>query len=188
MEAIIEQLILLKSFVVIATAGILVITALFLVFCRHFSWDEKNIRAIGFFYDSSISDTVTLATCILKLFLVISILFTKGRIELIHICFFGVLVIVYNLCRHNLKDMGVSLFNGVVIMGVLYVSNFLLSYLREVLFDVKIVIALVFMAIFLVLYSLYDIACCILAIVNSRKPVKSNVKDRKKTDMDGDNA
>ena len=189
METIVEQLILLKPFVVISAIGTLAITVFFLVFCRRFSWNEKNIRAIGFFYDASIADTVTLAICILKLFLVISILSTKGRIELIHICFFGVLVLVYNICRHNLKDMCVSLFNGLVIMGVLYVSNFLLSYLREVLFDIKIVVALFFLAIFLILYSLYDIAGCILAIVNSRRTIENKaINDRRKINKDGENA
>lgn len=189
MDAFLEQLILLKSFVIIAAIGTLGITIFFLIACKSFSWNGKNIRLIGFFYEASMAESVTLATCALKLFLVLSLLFTKGRIATIHICFFGVLVLVYNICRHNIKDMGVSLFNGVVIMGVLYVSNFLISYLNEVLFDPKIAVALVFLAVFLVLYSLYDIACCILAIVNSRKAIEDRLlNDKRMTDKDGVNA
>ncbi len=171
MEEVIEQLILLKPFIIIAVMGTIIFTILALAFCRQFGWNQKNIRLIGFFYDASMTDSVTLAVCVLKLFLIISIFFSKGRISLIHICFFGILVLIYNLCRRNLKDMWVSLFNGVVIMGVLYVSNFLIGYITEVLFDIKIVIALFFLGIFLVLYALYDIACCILSIVSSRKAV-----------------
>ena len=171
MEAIVEQLILLKSFIITSAVGTLFITVFMLILCRKFSWSNKNIRLIGFFYDASMADSVTLAVCASKLFLVISILFSKGRISLIHICFFGLLVLIYNVCRHNIKDMGVSLFNGLVIMGVLYVSNFLISYITEVLFDIKIVIALFFLGVFLILYALYDIACFILSIINSRKVI-----------------
>lgn len=168
-EAIIEQMILLKTMVVVTAVCTVALTVCYFVFCRRFSWVHANTRVIGFFYDMNMSDTFILAVCMLKLFLVISLLFNKGRIETIHICFFGVLVLVYNLFRHRVKDMAVSIFNGFVIMGVLFVSNLLLSYLREVLFDFKIAAALVFLAFFLLLYAAYDVGYCILSIVDSRE-------------------
>ena len=180
MDALIDQLILLKTLVIISAVGTFLLTIFLLLSCKRFRWKDKNIRLIGFFYEASMSDTITLAVCLLKFFLVLSLLFTKGRIELIHIYFFGALVLAYNICRHNLRDMGVSIFNGVVIMAVLYVANFLWVYLNEILFDIKIAVALVFLAIFLLLYAAYDIACCVLTIVNSRKTLqtKNGVKSK----------
>lgn len=171
MDELIKQLILLKPMIIISAIGTLVVLAVLLILGRRFKWTGGGTRIIGFFYDATMLDSVTLAICMLKFFLVISLFFTKGRIASVHIIFFGVLVIAYNLCRRKIKEMFVSLFNGFVIMGVLYVSNFLLSYLREILFDVKIAIALVFLAIFLLLYTLYDIASCILSIVSDKRPI-----------------
>lgn len=172
MDELIKQLILLKSTVIIAAVGTVIIALALWLCCRKFKWTGKTTRIIGFFYDATMLDSVTLAICMLKFFLVISLFFNKGRIELIHILFFGVLVLAYNICRRKIKEVFVSLFNGVVIMGVLYVANFLLSYLREILFDKKIAVALVFLSIFLLLYTLYDIASCVLSIVSDKRPIE----------------
>lgn len=177
MDELIKQLVLLRSTMVIAAVGTVIIAFTLWLCCRKFKWTGKTTRIIGFFYDATMLDSVTLAICMLKFFLVISLFFNKGRIELIHILFFGMLVLAYNICRRKLKEVFVSLFNGCVIMGVLYVANFLLAYLREILFDAKIAVALVFLAIFLLLYTLYDIASCVLSIVSDKRVAEpDNVK------------
>ena len=169
MDELIKQLVLLKSTIIISGVGTAVLLILLLISIRKFSWSGKNIRIFGFFYDATMLDSVTLAICMLKFFLIISLFFNKGRIGMIHILFFGALVLVYNLCRRKIKEMFVSIFNGLVIMGVLYVANFLMAYLREILFDKKIAVALVFLSIFLLLYTLYDIVSCIHNIVSDKR-------------------
>lgn len=167
-ETIIEQIILLKPMLITTAIGTVIILTILLVSSRKFSWNNWNLRVIGFFYDSKMTDSVLLSICLVRFFLVISILFIKGRLEIVHIIFYGMLILVYNIIRHRFKEMLVSIFNGVLIMGILYVSGFLISYVENVYYDIKIVIALVFLGIFLVLYALYDMASCILNIVNSR--------------------
>lgn len=169
MDKLLDQLILLKPFALISAVMTLILMTFLLVVCRNFDWNRKSTRVIGFFYESSMKDSVTLAICLLKLYLIISIFVTKGKIELIHIVFFGVLVLAYNLIRRNLREFGVSIFNGLIIMAVLYVSNFLIVYSKVILFDIKIVISVVFLAVFLLLYSLYDIATCVYNIICDRK-------------------
>ncbi len=165
---VITQIILLKNMIIVAGVGTILLLIALLVLCRRFSWEKRNLRLIGFFYEARLYDSVLLAICLTRFYLVISILITKGQIYPVHILFYGALVILYNIIRHNLKEMFVSIFNGVLIMGILYVAGFLISYLDNVLFDVRILIALIFLAIFLVLYALYDMAGCILNIINSR--------------------
>ncbi len=165
---IINQIILLKTMIIVTAVGTLLLLSVLTILCRKFSWEKLNLRVIGFFYDAKLYDTILLAVCLLKFYLVISILITKGKIYPVHIFFYGFLVLIYCVLRHKIKETLVSLFNAVLIMGILYVANFLISYLENVLFDVKILIALVFLAIFLVLYALYDMAGCILNIVSSR--------------------
>ncbi len=178
MDEIVKQLILLKPMIMVSAIGTILLMVVLLLSCRVFKWNKKNLGIIGFFYEATVLDSVTLAICLLKFFLIISLFFNKGRSEPVHILFFGMLVIAYNLCRRKWKEFFVSIFNGAVIMCVLYVSNFLLSYLREILFDVKIAIALVFLGIFLFLYTLYDIASCVLNIVDSRQKTTTPVKNK----------
>ncbi len=165
---VITQIILLKNLLIVAGVGTILLLIALLILCRRFSWEKRNLRLIGFFYEARLYDSVLLAICLTRFYLVLSILISKGRIYPVHIFFYGALVILYNIIRHNLKEMFVSIFNGVLIMGILYVAGFLISYLDNVLFDVKILIAIVFLAIFLVLYALYDMAGCILNIIESR--------------------
>lgn len=167
-ETIIEQIILLKPLLITTGIGTVLLLSVLIISSRKFSWNSWNVRIIGFFYDSKMTDSVLLSICLVRFFLVVSILLTKGIIQPVHIYFYGMLILMYNLIRHKFKEMLVSIFNGVLIMGILYVSGFLMSYLQNVLFDVKIVIALVFLEIFLLLYALYDMAGCILNIVTSR--------------------
>jgi len=179
-EAVIEQLILLKPMLITTAIGTIILLAILLLSSRQFSWNAWNVRIIGFFYEAKMSDSVLLAICLVRFFLVISILFTKGQIYPVHIYLYGMLILVYNIIRHKIKEMFVSVFNGVLIMAILYVSGFLMSYVENVLFDLKIVVALIFLGVFLVLYAIYDMAGCILNIVNSREEV--DVDEEEETD------
>lgn len=168
LDAVIGQIILLKPTIITTAIGtVLIITAL-LIGSRQFAWGANNVGLIGFFYDIPLKECLLLSTCMLKLFLVISMLFSKTRIAVVHIAFFGVLVLIYNILRHRIKEMLISIFNGAIIMGVLYVAMFLISYLRNVLFDPWIFIGLILLSVFLILYALYDVAWSVLNIVSGR--------------------
>lgn len=168
LDAVIKQIILLKPTIVTAAVGTVILIIVLLLMSKEFSWNAKNVGLVGFFYESSIKECVMLSTCLLKFFLVLSMLIYRERLAVVHIAFFGVLVVLYNLMRRNLKEMLVSLFNGAIIVGLLYVAMFLMSYLKEILFDVRIFIGLILLSIFLILYSLYDVAWSILNIVTGR--------------------
>ena len=176
LDAVIEQIILLKPTIITSAVGTIIVLAVILLLSRKFSWRANNVGLIGLFYDSTYFETVLMAVCLIKLFLVISMMISGTRLSMVHIVFYGVLVLIYSVMRHSIKEIMISLFNGVIIMGVLYISMFLLSYLREVLFDVKIVIAMVLLSVFLVMYSLYDLMWSILNIVSSR-PMSYTPKD-----------
>lgn len=168
LDSVIGQIILLKPTIITTAIGTVLIISLLLFGSRQFSWNARNVGLIGFFYEISAKECIMLALCMLKLFLVISMLFTKTRIAVVHIVFFAVLVLLYNILRHQIKEMLISIFNGAIIVGVLYVTMFLISYLRNVLFDVRIFIGLILLCIFLVLYAMYDVAWSLLNIVSGR--------------------
>lgn len=171
MDEFMKQIALLKPMLLVALIGTILITIVGVILCRYFSWNGKNMHIIGFFYECSTRDCIVLAVCLAKFYLVLSLLCSRGRIGWIHIIMLGMLVVLQNIINCKLKEAAVSLFNGFVMMVVLYVTNFLLAYLRDVLFDIRIAIAIGLLAVFLVLYALYDIASSILCIVEKRKRV-----------------
>ena len=169
LEAVVEQIIALKLVIVCSAVTTLVLTVIGLVFCKVFSWRGKNIKLLGFLYGLSVADTIALAICIMKLFVVVSILLSGGRIQPVQIATYAVLVLAYQSCLRDFKEFVSGLINTTIIIGVLVVANMLSSYLREILFDYTIAIALVLLGLFLVLFALYDIACCVLCMVERRE-------------------
>jgi len=169
LDQIVEQIIQLKTVIICSAVATLFVTAISLVFCHVFSWRGKNLKLIGFFYNMNIWETIALATCIMKLFVVISLIFGGGHIQMVQIIAYGVLVVAYNICRAEIKEVLPSIVNGGIIMGVLVVVNMLSNYLVEVLFDLKIAIALGILGVFLFLFALYDIASCVLHLIEHKR-------------------
>jgi len=176
LDAVIGQIILLKPTIITAAIGTLIVLFTLLFVGKRFSWNATNVGIIGLFYESTYHESILMAVCLIKIFLVLSMLFSGTRLSMVHLVMYGALVVIYNVIRHSIKEVMISLFNGAIIIGVLYISMFLLSYLKEVLFDVKIVIALVMLSIFLIMYSVYDLMWSILNIVSAR-PMTYNPKD-----------
>lgn len=168
-EDIVKQIMLLRNFIITTAVGTLLLTAAFFVCSRQFSFRRQNMKLMGFLFDMRMRDTFMLSASLLKVFFVLSLLFSGGKIERIHVLFFGILAIGCNFGGKKGKDMLVGLFNGAVMTGVLFVAGLLSSYLRDVLFDFKIAAALVALAVFLMLYTLYDTGCCILSIVENQE-------------------
>lgn len=172
MEEVIKQLILLKPLVAVAAVGTIIFTIAFIIILKTFSFQERTLKLMGFFYDMKVADSMAIAVTLLKFYLVISLAFMKGRVELIHIVMYGILIIFFNLYIRRIKDVLVSVFNGAVVIGVLQITKFLVSYLTKVLFDKRILVALVLIGIFLALYSIYDIFCCIASIIDKRSKLE----------------
>lgn len=175
-EEVIKQIMLLRNFIITAAVGTLLLMSAFFVCSRRFSFRRQNLKLMGFLFEMRMRDTFMLSASLLKVFFVLSLLFSGGKIERIHILFFGILAIGCNFGGKKGKDMLVGLFNGIVMTGVLFVAGLLSSYLRDVLLDFKIAAALAALAVFLMLYTLYDMGCCVLAIVE--KPEWDGAKKR----------
>lgn len=168
-EDIVRQIMQLKTFIITAAAGNILLTAAMFFACRRFTFRRKNLKLVGFLFDMGMRDTFMLATALLKVFFVLSLFIAGGKTERIHVLFFGVLAVVCSFWGKRVKDVAVSLFNGTVMTGVLFLASLLASYLRDVLFDFRIAAALVVLAVFLMLYALYDLGCSVLSVVEMRR-------------------
>ena len=176
LEDIVKQLMLLRPTIITSAVGMIIFMVIMLVVCNKFEFTGKNLKVLGFFFDMKVTDSISLAVSILKFFLIVSMFFTGGKIQTVHIVSFAVLVVVFNACQLRFKSVLVSLFNSTVIIGVLMLIKFLVAYLHNVLFDVRILIAVVLMGIFLALYTFYDIGLCVNIIIERRTKLANKEK------------
>lgn len=169
LDSVLDAFMQLKTFILVSGIGI-VLTGLFFLFrCRNFDWNKKNLKEIGFFYNLSVWDTVGVSCCFVKVFLIVSILITLGKVDVIHMVIFGILEICYVIHRRNIKGVMLDFVLCVVSIIVMNIMNMLHHYLYEIVFDMRITIVIVLLGILLCLYSMYDLLHCVKTIVYSRK-------------------
>ena len=169
LDSILEALMQLKTFILVSAIGIVIVGIFLLIYCRKFSFTGKNLKTMGFFYNLSVWDTVGLACCYMKTFLIFSILLTSGRVDFIHIIIFCVLDICYIVHRRSFKGVLLDVVLSVVSIVVLNIMNMLYHYLNEILYDVKIVVVVWLLGILLCLYSIYDLMHCVKTVVEKRE-------------------
>ncbi len=169
LDSILEAVMQLKMFILVSGIGIVLIGIYLLICCSKFDWNRKNIKLIGFFYNLSVWDTVGLSCCFMKIFLIVSILITTGKVEMIHMIIFGVLELCYIIHRKSTKGLMLDLVLCVVSVIVMSIMNMLHHYLNEIVFDVRIAIVVWLLGILLCLYGIYDLMHCAKTVLETRK-------------------
>lgn len=169
LDSILEAVMQLRTFILVSGIGIVVVGLFFLLRCRTFDWNKRNLKEIGFFYNLSVWDTVGVACCFVKVFLIFSILITMGKVDIIHMIIFGILEICYIVHRRSMQGVLLDVVLCTVSVIVMNIMNMLHHYLKDIVFDIRIAIVIVLLGILLCLYSVYDLLHCVKVIVDSRK-------------------
>lgn len=169
LDSVLEAIMQLKTFILVSGIGIVLIGVFLLIGCRKFSWNGKNLKLIGFFYNLSVWDTVGISCCLMKIFLIISILITTGKVDLIHMIIFGILEICYIVHRRSLSGVLLDAVLCVVSVIVMNIMNMLHHYLNEIVYDIRIAVVVWLLGILLCLYGIYDLMHCAKTVVESRK-------------------
>ena len=169
LDSILEAVMQLRTFILVSGIGIVVVGLFFLLRCRTFDWNKRNLKEIGFFYNLSVWDTVGVACCFVKVFLIFSILITMGKVDIIHMIIFGILEICYIVHRRSIQGVLLDVVLCTVSVIVMNIMNMLHHYLKDIVYDIRIAIVIVLLGILLCLYSVYDLLHCVKVIVDSRK-------------------
>ena len=169
LDSVLDAFMQLKTFILVSGIGIVLTGIYFLLRCRTFDWNKRNLKEIGFFYNLSVCDTVGVSCCFVKMFLIVSILITLGKVDVIHMIIFGILELCYIIHRRSVKGVMLDFVLCVVSIIVMNIMNMLHHYLYEIVFDMRITIVIVLLGILLCLYSMYDLLHCVKTIVYSRK-------------------
>ena len=169
LDSVLEAIMQLRMFILVSGIGILLIGIYLLIRCRKFDWNKKNLKLIGFFYNLSVWDTVGISCCFMKIFLIISIMITTGKTDIIHMIIFGILEICYIIHRRSTKGIMLDLILSLVSIIVLNIMNMLHHYLNEIVYDFKVASVVWLLGILLTLYGIYDLMHCVKTILETRK-------------------
>ena len=169
LDSVLEAIMQLRVFILVSGIGIVLTGVYLLIRCRKFDWNRKNIKLIGFFYDLSVWDTVGISCGFMKVFLIISILITTGRADMIHMLIFIVLELCYIIHRRNIKGIILDIVLSIVSIIVMNIMNMLHHYLYEIVYDYKVSIVVWLLGILLTLYGVYDLMHCVKTVLETRK-------------------
>ena len=169
LDSVLDAFMQLRTFILVSGIGIVLVGVFFLLRCSKFDWNKRNLKEIGFFYNLSVWDTVGVACCFVKVFLIVSILISFGKVDVIHMIIFGILEICYIVHRRSLKGVMLDFVLCTVTIIVMNIMNMLHHYLNDIVFDIRIASVIVLLGILLCLYSIYDLLHCVKLIVESRK-------------------
>lgn len=169
LDSILEAVMQLKTFILVSGIGIVFVGVFLLISCSKFDWNKRNVKLIGFFYNLSVWDTVGISCCLMKIFLIFSILITTGKVDMIHMIIFGVLELCYLIHRKSTKGLMLDLVLCIVSVIVMNIMNMLHHYLNEIVFDMKVAIVVWLLGILLCMYSIYDLMHCAKTVLETRK-------------------
>ena len=159
---IIAYIMQLRAFILTSAIGILMTGMVLLWQCRRFSWQGRRRKFIGFFYKQKQLDTIGLSCCILKVFLLFSVIVTLGRVEMIHVGIFILLELCYLMRKRSIKNVLTDVVTGIISTVVLLVMSMLYHYLQEIVYDKRILCLVMMLAVLLCIYSICDVFhyCC----------------------------
>ena len=164
----------LKMFIIVTAVATVFMGVFLLVYCRKFSFEGRNIKAVSFFYSMKMWDTIALAVSIAKVCLFISLIITGGNVENIHIAVYILLHVIYMVHKKNLKQLPADIFTGGATCGVMSIMGMLYNYLIDVVFDWRIKAVIILMMILICGYALCDVFRCCGRVIIIPKAKDSN--------------
>lgn len=144
-----------KWLIVFTLVAGLLLGLLSTLLCKKMCWNQKNIKFLGLFINLNNRDILWLCVAVLRCFFVVSTVVFCVEIETVHICFFVLLCIMYNILHPCLVGFLFDLLNSAIIFAALLVGNILIGFLHEVRFDWHIMTVYVLLGVFIVTYSAY---------------------------------
>ena len=174
LDSILEAIIQLKTFICVSAIGILLVGFFLMIICNKFSWDSKRRKCIGFFYAMKTWDVFGLSVCLIKIFLTVSFLVSKGQINILHILIFIVLKICYIIHRRSLRGIVLDIGLTLVSVIIMVIMNLLYNYLNDIIFDIKIAVVIGILGVLLCMYAIYDLFCCCNAVMSQQRNRREN--------------
>lgn len=168
-EEIIQELI---SFFSVAVVFLVVIALIFMIFCKKFKFNNKNIELYGLLLDLNTPSLISISALTINyLFLVWCTISFKG-IQVVYVAITLILVLISEAVIDNFKSLPLSLGLTIVNCLSIQVVSKLYQYLVEENFSYILLIVLFLLILFVFLYYTYNLFRGINNVVVGHKYLK----------------
>lgn len=144
-----------KWFILTTIVGGILLSFLGYLFCKKTEWYQIRFKFLGLFINLKTLDVAWLCTVLSRCFFVISVVVFCTKMETVHIYFYILLCLSYNLLNFRVMSILFDLINSAIIFAALLAGNILVGYLQEVIFDWRTLTVYILLAFFIILYSIY---------------------------------
>ncbi|MDR0350182.1 MAG: hypothetical protein LBH64_01360 [Coriobacteriales bacterium] len=153
MTLFLETLVEFRWLVVIALPVGLIAMPIMLSMADKLTWQQRSLRLFGVFYNLKNHEALWLASGLVRLLFVISVVAFATRMTPALTAFYTVLTLVSVLVCFNLRRLPLDIVNAAIVYVSLLVGNILLGYNHEVNGDPRYVVVYVLLALFVTLYT-----------------------------------
>ena len=169
-EEIISDLIF---FFVVAVIFLVVLAVSFMIFCKKFKFNDKNVEIYGLLLNLNTTSLVSIATSTINyLFLVFWMLGFKGA-NVIYVAITLVLVLISEAVIDNFKGLWLSVLLSAVNCAAIHVIYLIYQYVTVEQFSYSLLITLGLVLLFVFLYFSYNLFRQINNIVVKHKYLKN---------------
>ena len=140
---------------IIALALVFVLSVVFLLCCRNFSWRSRRMSVYGLLVNLPDRDILRLAVSVARLCYAAGVAFSFSELQLPHYLMLLLLCLPFDLIRFHPLRLLFSVVNGVLLAAALFAGDMLISYIREVRPEPGIFAIYILLALFIVLYAVY---------------------------------
>ena len=151
-----EYIILLKPTIILTLIATGIVFFLFLMITVIFSWKGRNLKLMGYFYGIGTRDLMVLTLLTLKFLFAAVWPFDGTEIDQIHLYIFLILEFLFICIRRKIIAVPVGLLNRAFILGLLYLDDFIQSYMNAVQSTAQLRAVVICLKVFIVLYTAFD--------------------------------
>ncbi len=163
----------LIEFIIIFLISIIVLTVILNFNFKKFILKPSKVKLYGLFIGLNNVSTIALSVAIIRYMFIIWCLFSLDNISLIHLCYLLFLSIIFNFINKSFIELIFDLINSIIQYWSLVCGSLLVSYIREVRFELYVVFITTLLVIFIAIYSTYFFFKNINSILINNKKVRS---------------
>jgi hypothetical protein len=162
----------LINFFVVAVIFLVVLAALFNIFCKKFKFNPKNIELYGLFLNLDTMSLIAIASSTINYLFLVWCMISFNGLNIIYIAFIFILILINNVVLDEFKRLPLSMVMGVIDCLAIQIIYLIYNYLINESFSYMLLFILGLVIIFVFLYYTYNLFRNINNIVVNHKCLK----------------
>lgn len=163
----------LISFFAVAVVFLIVIAIVFKIFCRKFSFKDKNVEFYGLLLNLNTQSLISMATLTINYLFLVWCTISFNGLNIIYIALMFILILINEAVLDNFDDLPISIGLLAINCGAIQIIYLIYQHLTEVEFSYLLLLVLFLVILFVFLYYTYNLLRGINNVVVKHKYLKN---------------